>query len=267
MVSTERIRDSAKLPAGMVKAISSELNALPRKSEWENAEEIHEGLRRAILKNELPAGMILNQVHLAKRLGVSRTPLREAMRMLQREGLIEGESYKRLRVSPLSFTGLEDLYAMRILLEGLAIRLSVPRLSKAEVDEIRKYLGEMERYAAVEDYLGWEQPHRQFHLGLVRHVGERQLREIVELSEHAERYRHAYTTETPRAWSKGIKEHRDILNACVEGDPLLAAERLARHYSSVVLGLLGVLAPDHDPTAVRTAMKMVTSPNATGRVL
>jgi DNA-binding GntR family transcriptional regulator len=182
------------------------------------------------------------------------------MRMLQREGLIEGESNKRLRVSSLSLRGLEDLYAMRILLEGLAIRLSVPQLSDGELRDIKTCLGEMEQYAAKEDYLGWEIPHRQFHTGLVQHVGERQLREIVELSEHAERYRHAYTTETPRAWSRGIKEHREILDACLIRDPTLAAERLARHYSSVVLGLLGVLAPDHNPTAVRTAMKMVSFP-------
>ncbi|HXM27091.1 MAG TPA: hypothetical protein VN957_13805 [Chthoniobacterales bacterium] len=63
------VSDLAKARVGMVKAVSPELNALPRKSQWENAEEIQVELRRAILKNELPAGMILNQVHLAKRLG------------------------------------------------------------------------------------------------------------------------------------------------------------------------------------------------------
>ncbi len=93
---------------------AKELQILPKKQTWENAEAVHDELRAAILRNELPAGMILNQVHVAERLGVSRTPLREAFRMLQREGLIEGESNKRMRVAGLSLDGLEDLYGMRI---------------------------------------------------------------------------------------------------------------------------------------------------------
>src|SRR5580700_1837784 len=115
---------------------AKELQVLPRRQNWENAEAVHDELRAAILRNELPAGMILNQVHVAERLGVSRTPLREAFRMLQREGLIEGESNKRMRVAGLSLAGLEDLYAMRILLEGLAIRLTVPRLSNAAISTL-----------------------------------------------------------------------------------------------------------------------------------
>jgi DNA-binding GntR family transcriptional regulator len=236
------------------------LRILPQKEEWENAEAIHDELRAAILRNQLPAGMILNQVHIAKRLGVSRTPLREAMRMLQREGLIEGESQKRLRVAPLSLDGLEDLYAMRILIECLAIRLTVPNLSEDELKQLEIYLKEMEKCAQVQDYAEWEKPHRLFHLGLVSHAGDRQLRQIRELRDHAERYRHAYTTEVPRSWTKGIREHREIFEACRQKNPLLAAERLARHYSSVVLGLLGMLAPEHDPLAVRTAMKMASVP-------
>jgi DNA-binding GntR family transcriptional regulator len=238
---------------------ANELLILPQRKDWENAEAVHDELRAAILRNELPAGMILNQVHVAKRLGVSRTPLREAFRMLQREGLIEGESNKRMRVAGLSLDGLEDLYAMRILLEGLAIRLSVPLLSKEALAMLKNLLNEMEKFARLEDYESWEVPHRKFHAGLVQGTGERQQREIVRLSEHAERYRRAYTTEAPRAWAKGVKEHKLILDACIERDPVAAAERLARHYSSVVLGLLGMLAPEHEPVAVRTAMRLLTS--------
>jgi DNA-binding GntR family transcriptional regulator len=238
---------------------ANELLILSQRKDWENAEAVHDELRAAILRNELPAGMILNQVHVAKRLGVSRTPLREAFRMLQREGLIEGESNKRMRVAGLSLDGLEDLYAMRILLEGLAIRLSVPLLSKEALAMLKNLLNEMEKFARLEDYESWEIPHRKFHTGLVQCAGERQRREIVRLSEHAERYRRAYTTEAPRAWAKGVKEHKLILDACIERDSVLAAERLARHYSSVVLGLLGMLAPEHEPVAVRTAMRLLTS--------
>jgi DNA-binding GntR family transcriptional regulator len=238
---------------------AKELQILPRRQNWENAKAVHDELRAAILRNELPAGMILNQVHVAKRLGVSRTPLREAFRMLQREGLIEGESNKRMRVVGLSLDGLEDLYAMRILLEGLAIRLSVPRLTEEALSVLKNLLREMEKFARIEDYEAWEIPHRKFHAGLVQCAGERQRSEIMRLSEHAERYRRAYTTEAPRAWAKGIKEHKAILDACIERDPVSASERLARHYSSVVLGLLGMLAPEHEPVAVRTAMRMLAS--------
>jgi DNA-binding GntR family transcriptional regulator len=238
---------------------AAELQILPRRQNWENAEAVHDELRAAILSNELPAGMILNQVHVAKRLGVSRTPLREAFRMLQREGLIEGESNKRMRVAGLSLPGLEDLYSMRILLEGLAIRLSVPLLTEGGLSALEDLLQEMEKFARTEDYEGWEIPHRKFHTGLVQCVGERQRSEITRLSEHAERYRRAYTTEAPRAWAKGVKEHKAILDACIARDPILASERLARHYSSVVLGLLGMLAPEHEPVAVRTAMRMLAA--------
>jgi DNA-binding GntR family transcriptional regulator len=238
---------------------AKELRSLPRREDWENAEAVHDELRDAILRNELPAGMILNQVHVARRMGVSRTPLREAFRMLQREGLIEGESNKRMRVSGLSLEGLEDLYAMRILLEGLAIRLTVPRLSNEDLSKLKDILKQMEQLARNEDYEAWEVPHRKFHAGLVQLAGERQRREIVRLSEHAERYRRAYTTEAPRAWAKGVKEHKAILDACIERDPNAAADRLARHYSSVVLGLLAMLAPEHEPVAVRTAMRILAS--------
>jgi DNA-binding GntR family transcriptional regulator len=245
------------------RSVVNESSTEPQNQSWEN-EGIHDELRKAILRNELPAGMTLNQVHLAKRFGVSRTPLREALRKLQREGLIEGESNKRMRVTSLSVSGLEDLYAMRILLEGLAVRMTVPKLTDEDFSQLKRSLSEMKSASEAQAYEAWEVPNQSFHRRLVRYAGERQQCEMRELADHAKRYRRAYTTGTPWAWVRGIKEHQEILDACIQRNPYLAAERLTRHYSSVVLGLLGTLAPEHEPVAVRTATRMVLCDFAPG---
>src|SRR5258708_19580419 len=124
------------------------------------------------------------------------------------------------------------------LLEGLAIRLTVPGLSNAAISTLEGLLKEMEKLARIEDYEAWEIPHRKFHAGLVQCAGERQRREIMRLSEHAERYRRAYTTEAPRAWAKGVKEHKSILHAFIPRYPSLSPQRLPSHYSSLFLVLL-----------------------------
>ncbi|NED79616.1 GntR family transcriptional regulator, partial [Streptomyces sp. SID11233] len=86
----------------------------------------HHALRRAIMRGELRAGDRLSQVELARQLGVSRGPLREALRILQREGFVQQESQHRARVTAFSDEDLDELYAMRISLEALAIGIAVP---------------------------------------------------------------------------------------------------------------------------------------------
>src|SRR5579871_5310780 len=123
------------------------------------AEVVHERLRDAILRGELEVGAPMSQVKLAEQLGVSRTPLREAVRMLQHEGLILTERNRRARVAPLSAADVEQLYAQRLVLEALALRLSVPRFAARDLDELRRQLDrmhELEDERATED---WEQPH------------------------------------------------------------------------------------------------------------
>lgn len=218
---------------------------------------VHQRLREAILHGGLPAGARVSQVQLAEQYGVSRTPLREALRLLQREGLVMSEANRRVRVAEASVTDLEQLYAMRITLESLAIRLTVPLLSEKDLQEAEQDLERMQELAETEDYESWEVPHRTFHLRLVSHVGDRMIKTISQLSDHAERYRRMHASESPRAWSKGIAEHQDILSACKEHNCDLAAERLARHYSTVVLSLIAMLAPEHEPGPIRTALRMV----------
>ena len=100
-------------------------------------------LRRAIVRCDIPSGVQLSQRELSQLTGVGRTPLREALRMLQREGLVEAEPNHRVRVADFSIPDLEQLYAMRISLEALAIRLTVPLLQADELRRLEGFLTQM----------------------------------------------------------------------------------------------------------------------------
>jgi len=217
---------------------------------------VHERLRQAILNGEVEAGAPISQLKLSRELGISRGPLREALRMLEREGLVESEPNHRTRVVGFSVVDLEQLYAMRIALESLAITLSTPLSSDTELARASELVLAMEAAARREAYDHWLTPHREFHSILVAHSDRRLRSTIAQLSDHAERYRHFYTVRTPKGWLNGVAEHRLILDAVHQRDAGLAAERLARHYSSVVLGLMAVLEPERDPSAIRLAVRM-----------
>ena len=223
----------------------------------QNVRLVHGQVREAILSGEIPAETVLSQVRLAEQFGVSRGPLREALRLLEREGLIESEVNHRVRVTPLSVSDLEQLYAMRIQLEALGARLTVPTLGKEDFDHLEQCLARMGERADMEDYEAWEIPHRAFHAAIVARSGERLVSTISQLYDHAERYRRAFMLETSRSWDKSMAEHRDLLEVCREKDPVAAAERLARHYSVTALSLSAAITPEHEPVAVRTALRVV----------
>jgi DNA-binding GntR family transcriptional regulator len=168
-------------------------------------------------------------------------------------------------VADFSITDLEQLYAMRISLEALAIRLTVPFFQADELRRLEGFLTQMAGLPTPEEYEHWEVPHRAFHLSLVANAGTRIVTMIAQLSDHAERYRRFYSTEVPLSFERGMREHEAIVDACVVRDPELAAERLARHYSSVALGTLAVLAPEHDPVLVRTALHSVLQVRTAGK--
>ncbi len=222
----------------------------------DNTVVIHRALRDAILRGDLPAGKSLSQLQIAKQFGVSRGPVREALRLLEREGLIEAEINHRPRVTPFSIEDLEQLYASRIVTEGLSLTVSVPRFTDEELEELQEMLNEMERLAG-KDVDGWEVVHRRFHLALVAPAGHRIKRLIEQFVDHSERYRRVYIAQGPRSWSVGAAQHAEIVAACLQRDARLAGALLARHLSRTALTVFATAAPDHDPAIVRAAVKQV----------
>lgn len=232
----------------------------------QNVEAVHERLREAILHGQLAPGEEIAQTRVAKDLGVSRTPLREALRMLQREGLVEGEPNRSYRVAGFSLPDLEELYVARISLEASAIRVTIPRLESEDIARLEGDMAQMAHFAAQRDYPRWEVPHRAFHRGLVARSGRRLVAMVSQLSDHTERYRRLYTTaQEPRGWSVGVREHRAILDACAERDADAGAAALARHLAHTVIGLVAMVDPSYRPEALETAVAAATAPSSLDR--
>ncbi len=219
-------------------------------------------LRTMILDGMFLPGSMLSQVKLAESLGVSRIPLREALRMLQKEGLIEAEHNQRARVPAFEPSIVDSLYASRILLEALSIRLTVPRIDQSDVQALKQTLAELDEAAAHMDLDAWEEPHRRFHRLLILHVEDSMRQRITGYANQCEYYRRLYyrlvSKHQPTRSAEVIAaEHHAIASAYIQGDAELAAYLLARHYARTALTVLGQMAPECDPVAVRMALQIV----------
>ncbi len=218
--------------------------------EGDNVELVHERIRRQILSGELRAGESFSQVQLAAQCGVSRTPLREAVRMLQREGLLINEPNRRLVVAPFSLNDLEQIYGMRLVLEAAAIRASVPQMSPEDIADLQGHLARMEHFAGQGDYNRWQVPHRAFHIGLIAHAGARFRATSCELSDHGERYLRHYAANEPKLGLRGAQEHKAIFDAVKDRDAEASARNLITHLSHMAYGVIDMVQPGYEPAVL-----------------
>jgi DNA-binding GntR family transcriptional regulator len=218
---------------------------------------IRDQLRSAILEGELVADGSMTQSDLAERFGVSRTPLREALRMLELEGWVLRESNGRFRTAPTSIDDIEELAVMRISLEAIAVRLTVPTFGIDEHAELEGLLAQIERFASTEDWTGAEAPHRVFHQRIVSGSGDRIVDLLSRLWDRAARYRSAsfgLTARSPSALAIRRAEHRAIVDAFEANDPAQAASVLATQIGRTALEVAAVIDPEHSMTRVRATL-------------
>lgn len=222
------------------------------------AAQVHTRLRQMILDGTVPPGTVLSQVQLAQEIGVSRTPLREALRMLQEEGLVLAEYNHRVRVADIDISELEYFYASRIMLESLAIALTVPCLSQEDIDRLASTLDQMHAASERRDMENWDEGNKQFHAILSSYT-EGHMRETIRRSiDASERYRRIKLQNLARSWEVAEMEHMAIFEACREGNRDAAVELLARHLARTALTVIALADPEYEPTAVRTALRLVT---------
>jgi DNA-binding GntR family transcriptional regulator len=219
---------------------------------------LHAYLRECILDGTLTPGTKLSQVSLARQLGVSRTPLREVLRMLQEEGLVEIEPNQRTRVAGLDPQELDDVYASRILLETLALSMTMGTFGAAARKEAKRLLTAMRRAAKNEDFEAWFATHSDYHRLFTAGAGDSMRRQLQTLADRTIRYIRIYQVSDPHSWqTAGDVEHAQILESIVDGDEPGALVGMAHHLARTALRVLADCAPDYVPTAVPHAVALI----------
>ena len=230
-----------------------------RRRETQSVSAVHDRIRDAILYGQLEAGAAIPQHVLAGQFEAGRTPLREALRMLQREGLVVAEPNYPVRIAPLSANAYEELYVRRISLEAVAIRIAVPLLTSDDFAELEAAMARMGHYQEVEDERAFRDPHHAFHHRLIAAAGANISEEVDTLADHSERYRLAFGSYGGSI-DRG-REHRRILDAAKQGDPDRAADALGAHYAHTASLVFSVLDPERDVERLRVVLRTV-SPGA-----
>lgn len=225
----------------------------------------YEKVRELILLGELKPDAWVSQVQLAAQLQLSRTPLREALRRLETEGLVQLDFNRRLRVAPLSVADLEALYALRLVTEPLAVRLSTPSLTDEQLEQAAVALAETNAAAERGDEATLLEAHRRFHFTLIAQAEERIQGQTKNLWDHAVRYVRIYHSAESFRMSLIVMSqdgHDQILRAVQRRDSLLASRLSADHLARTALTVLATVAGDHDPKTVREALRFVLDPAA-----
>ncbi len=219
------------------------------------AVEVYESLRESILSGDVKPGTILSQVEVARVFDVSRTPVREAMRMLQEGGLLVGEPNHRSRVVGFDPKDIEALYMKRVLLEALGVAITTRRMTPPLMARLEETIRGLESEESHRDFECWRTLHRRLHQLIVSESGSSMTEDLAGLELRSARYQSANKgAHLPGWWQRGEAEHRSLFDAIAKGDAALAGELAARHLARTALELLAALAPEYDTARLRDSL-------------
>ncbi|MDK2801702.1 MAG: hypothetical protein PWP27_2483 [Clostridiales bacterium] len=186
-------------------------------------------LRQAIIMGELKPGERLMEIQLAEKMGVSRTPVREAIRKLELEGLVVMIPRKGAHVAELSIKDIMDVLEVRSSLDGLASALAAKRITKDELKELKNIVNQFAQYIEKNNVQGLIKKDVEFHEMIYRASRNEKLIQIsTNLKEQIHRFRVVYLKDYSSP-SELMKEHSNIYQAIEKQDSELAEELASIH--------------------------------------
>ena len=186
-------------------------------------------LRQAILTGELKPGERLMEIHLANKLGVSRTPIREAIRKLELEGLVTMIPRRGAEVAQITEKSMNDVLEVRMSLDALCVELACDRITQEGLDALRDACDAFEQSVKTKDVRKIAQADVALHDIIVQATGNQRLIQLVNnLSEQMYRYRFEYIKDSSQHATL-IEEHRIIYQSLVAKDKETASAAAKTH--------------------------------------
>ncbi len=208
---------------------------------------VYESLRQRIIRGDLRPGLPINEADFARELAVSKTPVREALRQLERDGFVENVPGRGSTISHIRPQDIREVLEIREILEvGAAKRAAWQHGSDEllrERDKSRALLStEATNQQSVHEWGSWE----DVHLGIVKAVGNQALVEMYQgLLDRIQRIRSFYGQRfTQRRLLEILTEHTAMLDAIVEGDAERAEQAVHRHLRNAGAFLIGLAGPE-----------------------
>jgi DNA-binding GntR family transcriptional regulator len=203
------------------------------------AAEAAEILRQRILSGEIRGGQPIRQEQIAQELGVSRIPLREALKQLEAEGFVTIAPHKGAVVSTLSAEEAEELFALRHQLEGWLLREAIPRMREADFAHLDAIIDESR---APDNLARWGELNWQFHEALYRPAGRPlSLKVLKRIHDNLDRYLRLQIAIT-RDWDRAYRDHQDLVALSREGNVDAALRLLENHILGTAKALSSTLA-------------------------
>jgi DNA-binding GntR family transcriptional regulator len=204
-------------------------------------EVVFESLREAIIKGMLKPGERIMEVQLAEELGVSRTPVREAIRKLELEGLVIMLPRRGAYVAGISVKDIADVFEVRAALEALAASLAAARIKDDELEELERSLVEIAEVSDSHDIEAVVARDTGFHDVIYRASRNPWLMQIISnLQDQVQRFRMA-TLSRPGRTKEAVEEHKKIVEAISERNSELAAQLAREHIENAETSFLNTL--------------------------
>lgn len=202
---------------------------------------VFETLREAIISGKLKAGERLMEVQLAEEMGVSRTPVREAIRKLELEGFVVMVPRKGAYVAGISTKDITEVFEIRAALESLAASLAAERITEEELEELERLLVQVAECAQKDDLEKLIEIDTQFHDCLYKASRNDRLVQIISnLREQIQRFR-TTSLASPGRMKQTLKEHKKIVEAISQRDMKLAHDLAIEHIENAENSILEAL--------------------------